>query len=48
MFIDGDVIGDPHPARGAMSYFEIGLIRSDSRAFLIAVGHFTPGGVRLP
>src|ERR1700754_2501747 len=24
MFIDGDVIGDPHPARGAMSYFQTG------------------------
>jgi hypothetical protein len=28
MFIDGDVIGGPHPGRGAMPYFQIGLIRS--------------------
>ena len=47
MFIDGDIVGDPHPVRGAMLYFQIGLIRSDGE-LLSAIGHCTPDGVRLP
>jgi hypothetical protein len=37
---------DPHPGRGAMSYFRIGLIRSGLRGFpKRKIGHCTPVGV---
>jgi len=47
LLLDGDIVGDPHPVRGAMWYFQIGLIRSDGE-LLSAIGHCTPDGVRLP
>src|SRR5262245_48750758 len=46
MSIEAYVIGNLHPASGAMWHFQIGLIRSASLAFSTRTEHCTPVGVR--